>query len=255
MKAEDYAYLYQLEEEFWWFSGMREITARLLDPFLTRPAGERLILDAGCGTGVNLSWLKRYAGAKEVAGIDLIAEALKFCRKRGDKHLVQASVTNLPFASSIFDLVTSFDVLVQLPGKQADEAAISEMHRVLRPGGLIFVRVAAYEWMRSGHDDALNTARRYRIGELGAKLHRAGFRVLRATYANSLLLPAAGLRRLVLKPFGIVDRGSDVKPLSPKFQWLNKHLADVLRLEARILKDSRVNLPAGLSVICVAKKS
>ena len=29
MQAEDYEYLYRLEEDFWWFPGMREITAAL----------------------------------------------------------------------------------------------------------------------------------------------------------------------------------------------------------------------------------
>ena len=33
MHTEDYEYLYRLEEEFWWFAGMREITASLLDDF------------------------------------------------------------------------------------------------------------------------------------------------------------------------------------------------------------------------------
>ena len=254
MRSEDYEYLYALEEDFWWFVGMRKITATLLDPLCPRMQ-DRFILDVGCGTGGMLTWLQRYAGNREVVGIDFISDPLRFCRERKHEFLAQASATDLPFSDSTFDLVTSFDVLVQLPGEKTDEQAIREMYRVLKPGGIAFVRVAAYEWMRSGHDNALGTARRYRIGELSSKLDRVGFQILRATYANSLLLPAAALRRLVLKPLKIVDRGSDVKPLSPKFQWLNKHLTDALRLEARLLKNPRMNLPAGLSVICVAKKS
>lgn len=254
MRAEDYEDLYELEEDFWWFAGMREITETLLDP-LCPPAPDRLILDIGCGTGGMLTWLQRYAGNGGVVGIDFISDPLRFCRERKHEFLAQASATDLPFSDSAFDLVTSFDVLVQLPGEKADEQAIREMYRVLKPGGIAFVRAAAYQWMRSGHDDALGTARRYRMRELSSKLNRAGFQVLRATYANSLLLPAAALRRLVLKPLKVVDRGSDVKPLSPKLQWLNKHLTDALRLEALLLKNPRINLPAGLSAICVARKS
>ena len=41
--------------------GMREITRTLLDP-VCPPTGDRLTLDAGCGTGGMMSWLKRYAG-------------------------------------------------------------------------------------------------------------------------------------------------------------------------------------------------
>ena len=253
MRAEDYADLYALEESFWWFVGMREVTAALLDP-VCPPGRDRDILDAGCGTGGMLSWLARYAGGGRVAGVDLSPDALDFCHERGHRDLARASVTALPFADSSFDLVTSFDVLVQLPGEGSDERAMREMFRVLRPGGVAYARVAAYEWMRSGHDDALGTERRYRLGPFVARMERVGFRVRRATYANSLLLPAAALRRLVLKRVGLADRGSDVRQLPPNLQWLSRALAAALTSEARLLKRPGATLPAGLSAICVAER-
>jgi ubiquinone/menaquinone biosynthesis C-methylase UbiE len=252
MRAEDYADLYALEEGLWWFAGMREVTAALLDPAC--PVGrDRLVLDAGCGTGDMLTRLARYAGRGRVFGIDLFHEALDFCRERRHQNLAQSSVTDLPFADRTFDLVTSFDVLVQLPGEGSDLRAMREMWRVLRPGGVAFVRVAAYEWLKSGHDEALGTQRRYGRGELARKMEGAGFRVLRTTYANSLLLPLAVLRRLVLKRVGLSDRGSDVKPLPPGLGWLNGAFTGALRLEARLLK-RRLDLPAGLSIVCVAER-
>ena len=256
MREEDFAHLYALEESFWWFAGMREITAALLDPALPRSPEDRVILDAGCGTGGMLSWLAaRYVGGRgQVVGIDVVSGALGYCGKRGLTHLAQASVTHLPFADAMFDLVTSFDVLVQLPGERADEQAIREMYRVLRPGGIAFVRAAAYEWMRSGHDEALATQRRYSLEVLTERMERAGFNVRRATYANTLLLPLAALRRLVLKRVGLADSGSDVKPLPPKLQWLNRVLTGALAREARMLKSPQARLPAGLSAICIAQK-
>src|SRR5688572_14087973 len=168
MQREDYENLHVLEANFWWFAGMREITAVLLDPVLPR-SHDRMVLDAGCGTGGNLEWLQRYAGNGDVVGIDLVTDAISFCAEGGSKPLAQASVTHLPFTDSSFDLITSFDVLVQLPGEDADADAIREMYRVLRPGGHAFVRVAAYEWMRSDHDEALGTQRRYTVPGLQEK--------------------------------------------------------------------------------------
>jgi len=252
MQAEDYEHLYALEEDFWWFAGMREVTAALLDPFCPR-GRDRVILDAGCGTGSNLAWLGRYAGRGVVFGMDVSMDALRFCRARGHGLLACASVTALPFATGGFDLVTSFDVLAQLSG-EAGELAAGEMFRVLRPGGVAFVRTAAYEWMRSEHDEALGTQRRYSLGALQSLLARTGFSLLRATYANSLLLPVAAVRRLVLKPVGLADGGSDVKPLARGLRSLNGALKSVLNAEASWLRASRLNLPAGLSAICIAQK-
>ncbi len=253
MQTEDYEYLYELEEHFWWFAGMRALTAALLDPICPRGRA-RAILDAGCGTGGNLAWLRRYSGDGRIYGIDFSADALKFCRTRGHELLTQASVTALPFAADTFDLVTSFDVLVQLAGAD-DETAIAEMWRVLRPGGVAFVRGAAYEWMRSGHDAALGTARRYSLKALRGQLERAGFQVVRATYANSLLLPVAAVRRLALKRIGLAAAGSDVKPLAPGLGWLDSTLRKMLLGEARWLRGARRNLPTGLSAICVVQKA
>lgn len=252
MQKQDYENLYDLETSFWWFVGMREITAALLKPFVR--TSDRLILDAGCGTGGNLEWLRRYAGSGEVIGIDLTSEAISFCRQRGEKNLTQASVTSLPFVDSTFDVVTSFDVLVQLPGDGADEQSISEMYRVLRHGGIAFVRVAAYEWMRSGHDEALGSQRRYNLRPLTQNLEQAGFRILRATYANSLLLPVAVFRRLIMKRLGLADKGSDVKPLGSRWQWLDTAMKAALRTEALWIDRTGLRIPVGLSAICVAEK-
>lgn len=254
MQTEDFAYLYEVEEKLWWFAGMREIAGALLDEFC--PQAVENALDIGCGTGLNLKWLARYAPAEAIGGLDVEKTALDFCRRRGENFLLQASATDLPFADEIFDLVTSFDVLVQIPGERADEKAMDEMFRVLKPQGVAFVRAAAYRWMRSGHDEALNTQRRYTLSELSQKLENAGFTILRKTYANTLPFPLAIVRRLVLKPAGLAEKGSDVKPLPPSLEWLNRMLTRALRAEAEFLRRRpRAGLPFGLSVVCVARKN
>jgi ubiquinone/menaquinone biosynthesis C-methylase UbiE len=254
MRPSDYADLYALEDHLWWFEGMRAISAALLDP-LCPPGRSRRVLDAGCGTGANLAWLARYAGSGRVVGIDLVPTALRFCRERHHLGLTQASVTALPFVDGAFDLVTSFDVLTQLAGSGDDARALRELHRVLRPGGIAFIRVAAYEWIRSHHDTVLGVHHRYSLRELSAKTEAAGLRVVRATFANSVLLPVAVVQRLLLKRIGLGARGSDVRPLPPALRWLNRVFRGALRGEARLLRRPTTTLGAGLSVICLAERA
>ncbi|HEY8561831.1 MAG TPA: class I SAM-dependent methyltransferase [Pyrinomonadaceae bacterium] len=253
MHAKDFEDLYETEEKMWWFAGMREISAALLDEHCRRDFEN--VLDIGCGTGINLEWLRRYGDSASIKGLDYEAVALRFCRARGTNQLVQASATDLPFPAEHFDLVTSFDVLVQIPGEKMDERAIAEMHRVLKPGGIAFVRAAAYQWMFSGHDRAVKTQRRYNLSELSQKLEAAGFAILRKTYANTLMFPAAVFRRQVLKRIGLADSGSDVKPFPPSLEWLNRTLTRAMNWEARYLKNGKKSLPFGLSAVCVARKA
>ena len=253
MEAKDFSDLWELEENLWWFRGMRGITGALLDAELSDRI-PRTILDVGCGTGANLKFLERYANGRDVVGVDIAREALEFCTRSGATQLAQASATALPFPSGYFDLVTSFDVIVQIPGEAADARALVEMNRVLKPGGTAFIRAAAYEWMRAGHDATMNTQRRYTLRELQAKCRDAGFEIVRTTYANAALLPAAILKRLVLERLGLASTGSDVRRFPAAIAWLDPVFRTALSFESSILRRRRTVFPFGLSAVCVARK-
>ncbi|PYS29817.1 MAG: hypothetical protein DMG11_07680 [Acidobacteria bacterium] len=247
MRAEDFELLYKLEDKFWWFVAMRRITDTIVAAELQQP--HISVLDAGCGTGYNL---RHYSsrGFRDVYGLEIERNAIEFVRKRGFSKIAQASVTEIPFNSGAFDLVFSFDVLQQLPEK-LNEPALREMHRVLKPGGVLFIRVAAFEWMRSSHDEDMNSFHRFSRAELVDKLVRCGFKVEWQSYANSLLLPVAALRR-VLKGIGL-GKGTDVRPLPRGLGWLDRVFRRILESEAAWFK-SGGSLPLGLSVICYARK-
>jgi SAM-dependent methyltransferase len=246
MRAEDFEYLYEIEENFWWFVAMRDITDAIVGPDIQ---GKSLdILDAGCGTGYNLHHYEKQG--HRLFSLDVSAEALAGVRQRGFHKACQASVTDIPYRTESFDFVFSFDVVQQL-SLENGARAIREMHRVLKPGGRLFIRVAAFEWMRSSHDEELATQHRYTLPELRGELERAGFEIRLASYANSLLFPFMMLRRGI-KRFGI-GRGTDVKPLPKGLGWIDPIFRRVLAAEAKVLGAGR-SFPAGLSVIVYARK-
>jgi SAM-dependent methyltransferase len=246
MQARDFEDLYNLEERFWWFVAMRQITDTVLSEDLER--GSLDILDAGCGTGYNIEHYEK--PGHRVFSFDVSSDALAGVRKRGVRKVCQASITQIPYRSETFDLVVSFEVVDQLQAEGALEA-VREMHRVLKPGGSLYIRLPAFEWMRSSHDEEIATAHRYTRQEVATLLQRAGFDVRLASYANTLLFPVVLLKRS-LKKLG-VGRGSDVKPLPAGLGWIDGIFRRVLAAEARVL-GAKQALPLGLSVIAYAKK-
>jgi ubiquinone/menaquinone biosynthesis C-methylase UbiE len=97
---------------------------------LVRRYGEgRRILEAGCGTGLLLGRAADFAAY--AAGVDLSGGMLARARERGLK-VVQASITDLPFADASFDLVYSVKVLAHI---QPIREAMAELARVVAPGG------------------------------------------------------------------------------------------------------------------------
>ena len=247
MRTVDYELLYQLEENFWWFAAMREITDAVAGSELQKK--NLRILDAGCGSGFTLAhYAKR--DSCDIYGMDISDDALEWVRKRGFWKVAQGSVTDIPYRSETFDIVFSLDVLQQLrPDTSAD--ALREMHRVLKPGGLLFIRVAAFEWLRSSHDDDIRSMHRFSRDELARKLRDAGYKVERISYANSFLFPVVVIRRL-LKRAGI-GGGTDVKPLPRGLGWIDSIFRAILASEAKWLRPGRT-FPFGVSIIGCARK-
>ena len=248
MELDEYRKMYALEENFWWYRGMLRVTKEILGQYL-QPGSDIRILDAGCGTGKMLQELDHYANRPAV-GFDFSSEAMKFLKVRGLVNVLQASTTEIPFKSESFDLVTSFEVLCQLPGED-DLKALQEFYRVLKPAGKIYVRLPAYQWMYASHDRHQLTFRRYRRPDLIASVEQAGFRILKASYANFFLFPVLVFKRLVLERLGVLADSSDLRPVPA---GLNALLEIPLGIESHLLSYSSFRFPCGLSLVCLAEK-
>jgi SAM-dependent methyltransferase len=155
-------------------------------------------------------------------------------------------VLSLPFREASFDVVTSFDVLYHR-WVEDDAAAVRELARVLRPGGVLLVRVPALRLLWGAHDEAVFSRHRYTRGEVVALLRRCGLEPGRATYCNSFLFPLLALRRGLDRLSG--RHGSDVQFLPAP---LERAFLGLLRIEARLVR--HVSLPLGASVMAVGRK-
>lgn len=195
------------------------------------------MLDAGCGCGGTTCALDALGSA---VGIDLHPRALALAARRGPLRLTRASVASLPFRDDCFDAVVSVDLLYHRAVPD-DAAALGEIARVVRPGGAVLLWLPAYEWLRSSHDAAVHTARRYRRAEVRRLAERAGLAVEKLTGAHAALLPLAIARRW-LDAGGAGERrlGLQTGPRA-----LGALLAGVLATEEIVLR--RLSLPFGLS--------
>jgi len=243
----EYEALFEVEDRHWWFAALRREIALALRRHGPLAAGGRW-LDAGSGTGGLLANLREGAPAFRV-GLDRSLQGILLARSRRLPDLAAGSVGALPFPSSVFGLITSIDVLCHRDVEEAP--ALSEMHRCLRPGGVLILQVPAFPWLFGGHDRAVWTNRRFRRGEVEKLVEQAGFRVRETFYRMSLLFPAVALRRVWTRRRGMEENvRSDVRPASGAENAL---FGGAARLESA-LAVLAPRLPFGLSVFCVAEK-
>ena len=238
---------YRAEQSHFWFRGFRQYMKPALARATAGHANAR-ILDCGCGTGSNLEMLRPFGNA---VGFDLTRIGAQFARTRGHR-VAQASIAEIPFRSATFDVVTSFDVFQVLPDV-VEQAAITEMARVLKPGGWLLLHVAALEILHGKHSVLSEETRRYTPARLRSIVEGAGFRIERLTFDHCsllpIMLPVRMWHRLTAKD-GVVAAGEGeiTVPMAP----VNALLTALVSLEALALRG--VDMPIGSSLMCLARK-
>jgi ubiquinone/menaquinone biosynthesis C-methylase UbiE len=132
MEIAEYEKMYEFEDKYWWWVGRARLVKNMLSGMALKSPN---ILDVGCGTGYNLSYLSTFG---EVVGIDFSECAIRFCAKRNYNNVIQANAENMPFKEKTFDLITALDLLEHVD----DGKALQEFHRCLKPGGYLLLTVS-----------------------------------------------------------------------------------------------------------------
>jgi len=150
----------------------------------------------------------------------------------------------LDAASGSLDLVVAIELLESC---EDDDAMLGELFRILRRGGSLVVTAHAMPSLRSSIDRAQGGTRRYRRPRLMGVAQRAGFRVLRCTYFDSLLLSAAYARRTMpeLLRRDALDPHRTPGPLASSVGRV------AFRAERRYLKHGRMPLGAQLLLVAI----
>ena len=222
--------------------------------------GERL-LDLGCGGGRHAFEAAR-RGARVVAldtdraELQRVTATFAAMAEAGEipdgasGRAVAGDATRIPFPDGSFDKVIAAEVLEHLP---ADQAAMNEITRVLRPGGVAAVTVPAWLpericWRLS--DDYHNVEgghiRIFTRHELGTKLARAGLTVTGHHHAHGLHSPYWWIKCAV----GVRNDGH---PLASVFHRLL--VWDIMRKPALTrIADQALNPLIGKSLVVYADK-
>ncbi len=232
-----YRRLRDAEEHHWWSDGMRAITASLLDGRL-----HGVLLDAGCGAGGFLAWVREQGTFARLCGVDVSSEAVELARQAvPDAEIDVAPVHELPFADDSFDVVVLADVLQHVAERDVD-SSLRELRRVLRPDGVLLVRTNGSRTGRRVRDDW----RLYDARSLTDTLTRAGLRVDRLTHAN-MVLSALGR-----EPAPPTESSCGIP--APAGRLRAAVGTGLLQAEARYLRVPGRSLPRGHTLFAVASR-
>jgi SAM-dependent methyltransferase len=237
--------LSELEAGYFWFVTRGELIVGLANKFFPEA---RRCLEIGCGTGAMLRELAASRPWERLVGSELHPAGLAHARRRlpSGTEFVQMDARDIP-AVGVFDLTGAFDVIEHIAD---DEKVLRGLRAATRTGGGTIIAVPQHPWLWSRADDVAYHQRRYRRGELEAKLLRNGFEILFSSSFTALLLPLMAASRLKRGAGnGQHDDGFHEFRLN---RHVNKFLTAILRTEVRMTL-AGMKWPAGGSRVVVGR--
>jgi SAM-dependent methyltransferase len=207
--------------------------ADMCRPFL----GDR-VLDVGAGTG---SITARFAEGREVEAVELSDWCVHTLRERfaglPSVTVRQANLFDLSAGCRRFDSAVLINVLEHI---EDDVAALQTVSSLVRPGGRIVIYVPALNALYGAWDSKVGHVRRYAPWRLREVLAAAGLSPLIVRYVNALAIPAW----FVFSHMNVDKRHGERLGL-----WDRTGVPLTRAIE------SRVRIPFGLNVFCVAEVS
>src|SRR5215211_3164019 len=180
-----------VEDSHWWYRSTRALLEELLASRLA-PGGR--FLDLGAGTGATGAWLAEHGS---LVAADFEPLALTLHRERHPaSDVIACDARRLPFADASFDAVLCLTVLCHR-SIESPVAAVAEMARAVRPGGIVCLCEPGVRRLRRAHDRVTHTARRFSRRDLAGLLTSNGLGVERATGAYSFLVPPAVVKGML----------------------------------------------------------
>lgn len=135
-------------------------------------------LDAGCGRGLYTRILIKRS--QRVAALDYSENSINTLKRRlghlPHLSLYVGSADNLPFEAEQFDLVLHCEVLEHI---ENDRKVLSEIFRVLQPGGRLIISVPVPP---APYNDSEHVREGYTLDEISQLLQNSGFEILRHEY-------------------------------------------------------------------------
>jgi SAM-dependent methyltransferase len=222
---------------YWWYRARTDLLGEVLGPHVGSP---KRTLDVGSADAPSVEWMR---GPHQRVTLDLHPEGLV------PGEGVCGSATALPFADESFDVVAAFDVVEHC---EDDALALSELARVLAPGGRMLLSVPAYQWAWSDHDVESGHHRRYTKRRFTRLVESAGLTVNRSTYVFSGVFPffvAERALRRVRRSHTSGAPSARLPKVSPRAERVLMGLSSVDR---RLLRT--MDLPFGSSILVAASK-
>lgn len=226
----------------------RGLAVSQLRKHLPRP--DAVVLEVGCSSGFLLQEMRGALPEAFLIGADFVRGPLEaLAGSMPTIPILQFDLQRCPLPDACVDAVVLLNVLEHI---EDDAAAVKQLHRILRPGGVAIIEIPAGPGLYDVYDEQLMHFRRYRRREAVSLFETAGFRVEKASHLGFFVYPAFWLvkkkNRLLAKrqvASEVVDKDIRSTSGSRLLSWL---------LDFELKLGARMSFPFGIRCVLACRK-
>lgn len=238
---------YSHEVSSWLHAGRKQLIQQVLEWHLSAEnKGSYDVLEVGAGVGQNIEVLQRFG---KVDALELDQQGLDRLRKiDGIRTIFESGIPSELVGE--WDVICACDVIEHI---EDDAAAVQWIFDHLRPGGIFFATVPAFQWLFSDHDRALNHFRRYEADSFDKLLPKDAVR-LSGCYFNTYLMPIAVISRAIYQIGRWIRRDSKLEKQKISTEGVaEKFLRGIFKSDIQAITPT-TRRRAGLSYYVCARK-
>ena len=191
----EYERMYEVERTLWWYQSLHGRILHHIHKHFGAPTPDLKIMDAACGTGGLLSFL-REKGCLNLVGFDYSQHAIEFSQERGlDVGFGDLKKVEDFRYEERYDVIVCNDALYFLTDEEI-EKTLSVFRERLTPNGILLINIHAFNAFAGTHDVAVGSTRRFTQVDFRHFTHAARLRTAYHTYWPFLLsLPILAVRQ------------------------------------------------------------
>lgn len=153
------------------------------EPLVKNP----VIMEIGCSSGHLLDMLNKQMPNATLIGADIVsAPLIKLAEKHPNIPMLRFDLLNCPLPDNSVDAVILLNVLEHI---EDDTAALQQIKRILKPGGIAIIEVPAGPHLYDLYDKALLHFRRYLLSGLKKKVTELDFKIIKKSHLGFFIYP------------------------------------------------------------------
>ncbi len=146
-----------------------------------------LILEIGCSSGFMLQRMQKAFPHATIMGSDVVSEPLqKLAESMPATPFFRFDLTQCPLPDNSIDAIVILNVLEHI---ENDVLALQQIHRILKPGGVVVIEVPAGPHLYDIYDKVLMHYRRYTLEGLNQLANQAGLKIAKQSHLGFFLYP------------------------------------------------------------------